>query len=189
MNIVKFVVIFSFPVFTGCAKVSLETAEPIKVDVTMRVDIYQHVMEEVESIEERIHGEDKERLLNFLSAVPEVYAQEYSQEVMDAIERRRDRVLVIEDYFGREYVGETKDAYLENFPSNIPEEYKRAVEIIVEEENSDRETVYSAIAAKNKVDIKEIRKVFFKDHYDRAPGGYWFQIYSEGKGEFIWKRK
>lgn len=189
MNILKFMVIFLFPALTGCAKVSLETAEPIKVDVTMRVDIYQHVMEEVESIEEKIHGGDKERLLNFFSAVPEVYAREYSKEVMDAIERRRERVLIIEDYFSRGYVGETKEAYLEIFPSEVPGEYKQAVEIVVKEENSDREVVYAAIAAKNKVDIKEIRKVFFKDHYDRAPNGYWFQIHSGDKEEFVWKRK
>ena len=39
----------------GCAKVQVETTKPIKVDVNMRVDVYQHVVKDVESVNDQIY--------------------------------------------------------------------------------------------------------------------------------------
>ena len=56
----------------GCAGVQVGgTKEPIKVDVTMRLDIYQHIEKDIDAIESIVSGSskdgpaDKQSLLDF----------------------------------------------------------------------------------------------------------------------------
>jgi len=76
----------------GCARVSLQGSEkPIKVDISMRLDVYQHVEKDADSIENIVSGgKDKQSFLNLFVSV--AYAQEeMSPEVHDAALRRKDR--------------------------------------------------------------------------------------------------
>jgi len=171
----------------SCAKVNLQTSQPLKVDINMRVDVYQHVAKDVESIQNQIYGSTPKQI-NAILLMNEAYAQEYSSDVTAAIERRKARRDTIERYFAKGYIGEDKDAYLQYVTKeNILSDIKNAVESAIAEENADRSTIYKAIAQKNGVGVSETSKVFFDDDYKRAPNGYWFEVYEGGR--YIWKQK
>jgi len=179
--------IFSAIALISCAKVNLQTSQPLKVDINMRVDVYQHVASDVESVQNQIYGSTQKQI-NAILLMNEAYAQEYSADVTAAIERRRVRKEAIEKYFAKGYIGENKDAYLQLITKeNILSDLKNVIESTIAEENSDRSTIYKAIAQKNGVDVSQTSKVFFDDDYKRAPGGYWFEVY-EG-GQYVWKQK
>lgn len=188
----KMVLIGSILFLFGCAKVSLQTSQPLKVDISMKVDIYQHVVNDVDSIEGQIYGNKKdsvEKKLNALFSFEEVYAQDSPNELSLAIENRKARVSVIEEYFSQGYIGENKNAYLEIIMKDISEDTKREVELNIKKENADRETIYKATANKNSAELAKTQKIFFDDHYKRAPSGYWFEVDSDGQGNYTWIKK
>ena len=173
----------------GCARVQHRVSGPIKVDINMRVDVYQHVVEDARSIEDRIYNEEKDGS-NLIFASGVAYAEEVSSvEVDAAIKRRKERVVNITRYLDRGYIGENREAHLEmvvrGLPSNLDKEIKRTIK----EENRDREIIHRATAKKRGVDVSDVRKVFFEEHYKRAPAGSWFEVYSEGQGKYVWERK
>ena len=169
----------------SCARVNVETKKPIKVDINMRVDVYQHVVKDVEDINDQIYG-NSEKDFNSLFGFEEAYAADLSVGASEAISRRKDRVNIIEGYFRDGYIGENKDALLET-RGDLSAEEVIAVEEIVSKENEDRKIIYKTIAEKNGTDISSVRKASFESDYKRAPSGYWFQV-SGGSG-YIWKKK
>lgn len=168
----------------GCAKVNIATSKPLKVDINMRVDVYQHVAKDVESIEDQIYGSSKKQI-NAISFIESVYAQEGSPELNSAIQARRARAATIEDLFRKGYIGENKDAYVELRAKDGP----AGIQTVVSEENKDRSVIYAATAQKNGADILSVQKAFFDDHYKRASAGSWFQVFDETKGAYEWKQK
>lgn len=165
----------------GCARVLVETKDPIKVDISMRLDIYQHVLRDVEAIEEQIYGQP-EKKMNFLFTVSKVYA---ADSVETAIKRRRDRVSEIEEYFNSGYIGENRSAYLEVLVSEAPDKLKRTIK----QENQDRQIIYEDTARKNNAPLGEVKKVFFNNHYSRAQAGWYFEVYDSSTGRYSWKQK
>ena len=179
--------VFLAIVLMSCAKVNLQTSQPLKVDINMRVDVYQHVAKDVESIQDQLYG-PAQKQINAILMMNEAYAQEFSADVTAAIERRKSRIGAIEKYFEKGYIGENKDAYLQFIAKeNILADLKNTVESAIAEENADRGTIYKAIAQKNGVDVSETAKVFFDDDYKRSPNGYWFEVYEGGR--YTWKQK
>ncbi|MEI8349657.1 MAG: DUF1318 domain-containing protein [Candidatus Omnitrophota bacterium] len=174
-------------VMIGCAKVNLQTAKPLQVDINMRVDVYQHVAKDVESIQDQIYGTAKEKQMNAILFIEAVYAQESSSGLSSAIERRRVRKDTITEYFKKEYIGENKNADLEIVSKNMPADEQSKVQEALRAENQDRDTIYQATATKNGVGIQEVRKMFFDDDYKRAPGGSWFEVYSGNS--YSWQKK
>lgn len=166
----------------SCAKISVETTKPIKVDVNMRVDVYQHVVKDIEDINDQIYG-SPEKDFNFLFDFARVYA---ADQMSTAISRRKERVDVIEEYFVQGYIGENKNAFLE-LRGNVPEEKSGQIQKVISEENKDREMLYKAIAEKNGIGVSSVQKVSFESDYKRALSGYWFQAL-DGE-EYIWKKK
>ncbi|MFC1599192.1 DUF1318 domain-containing protein [Candidatus Omnitrophota bacterium] len=153
----------------------------------MRVDIYQHVVKDVESINDQIYG-DQEKQLNFNFLMQSAFAADSSSEAQEAISRRKSRVKTIEGYFAKGYIGENKDALLQ-MRGDVPSGLKSEVASILKEENRDRDIIYRETAQKNKANISEIRKVFFSSDLKRARGGYYFEVYSKEKGKYIWIKK
>ena len=172
----------------GCARIRVETPEPIKLDINMRVDVYQHVVKDVESIEDQIYG-GKEKQLNFIFEVKTAHAADYTGDVSAAIESRKKRVSVVEGYSRNGYIGENREARLEITGAEIPAELKKEIAKIVKEENKDRDIIYEAVAKKNGVDVVEIRKVFFGKHFKRAPSGGLFEVYDKEKEKYTWTKK
>lgn len=170
----------------GCAKVSVETKEPIKVDINMRVDVYQHVVNDVESINDQIYGSG-EKQLNAIFSIGVAYAEDFSADVSAAISRRKSRGKTIESYLAKGYIGENRNALLQ-LMGQAPADKRDSINKMVNEENSDRNAIYSAVAKKNETSQKEVRKVFFEDDYKRAPSGSWFEVYKDNT-TYIWVRK
>jgi uncharacterized protein YdbL (DUF1318 family) len=180
--------VLSILIMFGCAKVNLQTSKPIKVDISMRVDVYQHVAKDVESIQDQIYGKS-EKQMNAILFLESVYAEDNSSQLNSAIEARKARKDKISDYFNKGYIGENKDAYLEIIAKDLPSGLKSEIETVLQGENSDRDIIYQATAQKNGAGILEVRKIFFDDDYKRASSGFWFQVYSEKEGRYTWLRK
>ena len=101
----------------GCAKVRMEAPkDPIKLDITMRLDVYQHVSEDIDKIENIVAGKDEKPKASqsgdqsFLSIlVTEAYAQEeLSPELKEAALRRKDNRINVEKYLKAEVIAENK---------------------------------------------------------------------------------
>ena len=185
----KIFVAFVILAAIGCARVQHRVSEPIKVDIDMRVDVYQHVVEDARSIEDRIYNEE-EGDSNLIFASGLAYAAEvFSIEVDAAIKRRKERVVEITGYLDRGYIGENREAHLEIVVRGLPSELNKKIKRAIKKENRDREIIHRATAKKRGVDVSDVRKVFFEEHYKRAPAGSWFEVYSEGQGRYVWRKK
>ena len=99
----------------GCAKLSVQgTKEPIKVDISMRLDVYQHVQKDINAIEDIVGGapqekkpDDQQSLLGLF--IGSAYAQQdLSPEIQQAALRRKDRVSELYALEGQGVVGEDK---------------------------------------------------------------------------------
>jgi len=185
-NVGHIILIFFF--LSACAKVNVETKKPIRVDINMRVDVYQHLLKDVEAIESEVYGKEKKKL-NGIFSLKKVYAAEYSSVVEEAIKRRKERSSKLKEYFDQGIIGENKEAYIEIVKEDFPSVMREKIVKLVEEENKDREMIYKATAEKNGVTVSQVEKVFFQTHYKRAPQGYLFEVYDEKKGKYVWKKK
>ncbi|MBN2120802.1 MAG: DUF1318 domain-containing protein [Candidatus Omnitrophica bacterium] len=181
------VIIILALVLLGCAKLSVETKKPIQVDINMRVDVYQHVVNDVESINDQLYGPGDQGF-NILFGMQAAYASDLSEEANQAIARRKERLAKVEEYFAKGYVGENSRALLE-IKGSVPGEIKGQVQDTVNKENSDREIIYKAIADKNNSSLSTVREVSRNSDYNRAPSGYLFEVYDASQEKFIWKKK
>ncbi|MGE5197783.1 MAG: DUF1318 domain-containing protein [Deltaproteobacteria bacterium] len=184
----KIVAVFVALTVMGCARVNLQTSKPIKVDMNIRVDVYQHVVKDASSIEDQVYG-DSQKKLNALFGMENAYAEDQPQQLNSVIERRKGRVAKIEEYFRKGYIGENRNALLEIVDPNLDPGIKGEVEGLIQAENQDREMIYKANAQKNNADISQVHQAFFEDHYKRAPGGYYFEIYDQAQGKYAWVKK
>jgi hypothetical protein len=77
--------------WVGCARVQVRAPkDPIKLDISMRLDVYQHVEKDIDAIENIVSGSGDQGFLDVF--VKEAYAaDELSPEVEQAALRRRDR--------------------------------------------------------------------------------------------------
>ncbi|OGW75712.1 MAG: hypothetical protein A2Z72_03315 [Omnitrophica bacterium RBG_13_46_9] len=156
----------------GCATVKVQSPkEPIKVDITMRLDVYQHVQKDINSIEDIVTGADKGQKVpgqqSFLYRFVETaYAQELSPEVEQAALRRKDRrgELISLEQAGT--VGETSLGLVV-----IRGSADASAEKIVNAENSDRMVIYNEIASKNGTSVKDVQKLYAERIQKDAPSG------------------
>jgi len=163
-----------FFVLLGCARVSIDTKKPIQVDVKMRVDIYQHVAQDVANIEDMISSEPKtqgaDQVSLFFLGAKEAWAQEeadYPEDVRAAIERRRERRSELVSWEAKGVIGENM--------SGQAELVNRAADSgaagLVEQENRDRSIIYTYVAGKNGASVDETAKVSAKRIQEDAPSG------------------
>lgn len=97
----------------GCARVMVETPkEPIKIDVSMRVDIYQHIQNDIDAIEGVVSGSqtqaqtpDKHSKLNFF--IGTAFAQDdLDPAVKEAALRRKARLSALQSLMSQGAIGE-----------------------------------------------------------------------------------
>lgn len=175
----KYCLWISLVVFVlGCAKVSLQTSEPIKVDINMRLDIYQHAVEEIDSIEDQVFGDKMSFRLPAL--IRDAYAL---TDVEQAVYSRKARTKKIEQMFANGLVGEDRNALLIILKDGASDSDKK----FVKDENADRKLIYKATAEKMNLEYNKIVKLFYDDHFKRAQKGYMFETLVNGKYE--WKKK
>ncbi len=158
--------------YLGCARVSVQgSKEPIKLDISMRLDIYQHVKNDIDNIENMVSGskeqakpKDKQSFLGrFISYA---YAQEgLGAEVEEAAMRRKGRYSQIAAAESRGAVGEDRFGMVQvrNGDSNL--------QGMVSQENQDRMTIYRAVARKNGASLEEVQRLYAKRLQSDAPAG------------------
>jgi uncharacterized protein YdbL (DUF1318 family) len=177
----------------GCAKMQVGgTKEPIKVDISMRLDIYQHVEKDIDEIESIVSGSkeknkalDKQSLLGYF--ISNAYAQEgLSQEVEQAALRRKDRYAELSSLQSKGVVGENGAGLLEIRNSSAA---NLSVRELVKLENNDRMIIYRSIAQKNNTSLKEIQKLYAKRLQNDAPTGTPIEILNQATGASEWTVK
>lgn len=175
--------------FLGCARVSVQgTKEPIKVDIAMRLDIYQHVEKDIDAIEGIVSGAkekskpaDNQSFLGFF--VSTAHAQEsLSPEVEQAALRRKDRVDTLRALEATGAIGENKSGMVEarNSSGNAQ---------LITAENSDRMIIYKSLAVKNGTSVDEIGQLYAKRLRNDAPAGTPVEIVNDTTGAYEWKVK
>ena len=178
----------------GCARVRVEAPkEPIKVDVSMRLDIYQHVAKDIDNIESIVSGAGQKSgaadKSSFLSpfALDTAWAQEQlSPEVEAAALRRRDRFQSLQSLEQSGVVGENRLGLVEvRSPSNASND----TYALVKAENADRMSIYQAISKTNNLALEEVEKLYAQRLQTSALSGTPIEVLDQAKGDFIWKTK
>ena len=166
----KMFVFLGFLVFSvvGCATVKLQTpAEPIKLDVTMRLDVYQHVQKDIDAIESIVTGGQPEGLISLFDAlVPTAYAEDLSPEIENAALRRKARYSQIVELGKAGVIGENSLGM-----AVVRKAADASAEKLVKEENNDRMVIYEGIARKNGTSVTDVQKVYAKSLQNSAPAG------------------
>lgn len=160
----------------GCARVNIESKKPIKLDVTMRLDIYQHVAKDVTAIEDLISAPKPENAavlpktsLLFLG-VEEAFAEEeggYPADVKVAIDARKARRNILVSLESQGVIGENIRGLVEVKDTSSGGEASE----LVRDENSDRKKIYAYVASKNGVSEEETAKMFAQRIQTDAPQG------------------
>lgn len=151
-------------VFAGCARVRVEAPkEPIKLDISMRLDIYQHVAKDIDAIEDIVSGKEQKKpagkegsMLDIL--VRDAYAEEgFGPEVERAALNRRDRRPQLLSLEEQGIVSENKLGLVETTGGA-----DSSIKDLVSAENNDRMVIYKAIAAKNGISVEEVQEIYAK---------------------------
>jgi len=177
--------------FLGCARVRVEAPkDPIKLDISMRLDIYQHVAKDIDAIEDIVSGNENKPAVGKQGSwldvfVKDAYAQEsMSPEVEKAAYGRRDRKPQLISLEESGVVGENKLGMVE-----IRASANSSAQAIVDAENNDRMTIYKAIAQKNGISMEEVQKMYAKKLQDGASSGTPVEALNESSGRYEWKTK
>ena len=151
----------------GCARVNLTSKEPIKLDVTMRLDIYQHVAKDANAIEDMISS-PKTSWLDL--GVQEAFAQEegFPVDVQAAIDARKARRSELVGWLEKGVVGENADGFVEVRNAAAGDD---SVVALVSDENKDRRLIYAHVAKKNGTEASQTGRVFAKRIQSDAPAG------------------
>jgi len=184
-----------FNVLLGCARVRVEAPkEPIKVDISMRLDIYQHIEKDIDAIESIVSGskekqkteaKDNQSLLG--GFILNAYAQEgLSPEVERSALKRKDRLSELSSWEEKGVVGENRLGLVEIRNSGAA---GPSVGQLVNSENSDRMTIYQEVAKKNGTSVEEVQKLYAKKLQANAPSGTPIEALNESTGQYEWKTK
>lgn len=179
----------------GCARLSVQGAkEPIKVDISMRLDVYQHVEKDIDAIESMVSGEKnrdkgkpegKQSLLRIL--VNNAYAQEgLSPEVEQAALRRKNRIDELYAFEEKGIVGENKLGMVELRDSS---QRSDSVNQLINAENNDRMVIYKSVADKNNTSIEDVQKLYAKRLQNDTPAGTPIEVLNPSSGSYEWKIK
>lgn len=176
----RFIITLAAVVFViGCAKLSVQgTKEPIKVDISMRLDVYQHVEKDIDAIEGIVSGEkgkneDKDKLNDKQSFLRIFISNAYAQEglgldVEQAALRRKNRVDELYALESKGIIGENKSGMVELRDSSAG---GGSVDQLISAENSDRMVIYQSVAGKNNTSLEDVRRIYAKRLQNDAPTG------------------
>ena len=167
----------------GCASLQVKAPkDPIKMDITMRVDVYQHIEKDIDAIESIVTGDEKARAkeTSFMDALMSTaYADTgLDPEVEKAALRRNDRYSQVVALLKSGAVGENGQGLLDiRKPGEADASFVNA-------ENNDRMIIYSLVAKKNGVSVGDIQKIYAEKLQSQAPQGAWIEVPGSG-----WQQK
>ncbi len=156
----------------GCARVQVVAPkDPIKVDIAMRLDVYQHVEKDINTIEDIVSGKKSggkpQSMLNYFVGV--AYAEEgLSAEVEGAAMSRKARYQDLASAESSGHIGENRSGFVELRAAGTGD---ASLDSLVSAENSDRMIIYNSIAGKNGATLDEVQKLYAKKLQSGAPSG------------------
>jgi hypothetical protein len=178
----------------GCARVRVEAPkDPIKVDISMRLDIYQHLEKTIDKIEDMVSPNadpapsafGKQSLLDVILPSAAYAADAVSDpEIEGAVQRRKNRFAQITALLKKGTAGENRVGLLE-----LRRPASGAEKEIIKEENSDRMVIYMKLAARNGVAVEEIEKLYAKRLQESLPPGAPAEVFDLDKGAYVWRIK
>ena len=127
--------------------INLATPEPVKVDVGVRLDIYQKT--------------------------PTKSKSETSS--LEIAKDRRLRSGEIQQLKNNQVIGETRDGYLDLLHPPTDPKYLAYAKSVVDDENTDRTVLYLASAQSESKPLELIEEQYAKLWHDRAYPGEWVQ--------------
>jgi uncharacterized protein YdbL (DUF1318 family) len=188
-----FLVLVAMIFCLGCARLSVQgSKEPIKVDISMRLDVYQHVQKDIDAIEDIVGGAPQEKKIDDQQSFQAIfvgyaYAQEtLSPEIQQAALRRKDRVSELRALEGQGVVGEDKSGLVQLRDAS---QAGSPVEALIAAENIDRLVIYRGVADKNNTPVEEIQKVYAQRLQADAPAGTPIEVLNPATGAYEWKKK
>lgn len=156
----------------GCAHIKVDAPkDPIKLDVSMRLDIYQHIQSDIDNIEDMVSGsgkkakaDDKHSLLDLVST--NAYAEDgLPASVEEAVNRRKDRREELLSLEAAGSIGETHHGMV------MVKKSAGNAQGLANAENADRELIYQAVADKNGSSKDEVAALYAKRLQRDAPAG------------------
>ena len=193
MKKIVFFIGFAVLLGLGCARIRVEAPkEPIKMDISMRLDIYQHVEKDINAIEDMVSGpkketkpSDKQSFLDSFNSC--AYAQEgISPQAEQAALRRKDRRDTLLSLEEKAVIGENKSGLVE---IRKPDAANKDADSLVEAENSDRMIIYNYIAEKNNTPLEEVQRMYANRLQNDAPSGTPIEVLNTSGGTSEWKVK
>ena len=152
---------------TACAgpTVNLSTPQPIKVDIAMRLDVYQHAKEASKKSTSSVAANT------------------------DPVEARRNRMADIQTFKNSRLVGEGRDALLA-IRVETPGDYGDFIRKTVDAENADRMALMKSDAEKQKTSLPQIQTKQASLAAKLAFKGEWIEVVKDdGSAEWIQKEE
>jgi hypothetical protein len=152
---------------SGCLKpfeVNVNTPEPIKVDLSVDVNVYQY------------NGGEKKK------------TEDASDDFREAMDRTRNRMGEIQELKNNRLVGEDRGGLLSirNRPAG---EYGEYVETTVEAENHDRELLMKHEAGDEDTPLEKIREEQWKHRQRKSFPGEWIEVLDDDGRSYHWIQK
>lgn len=185
-------ILTAFILVWGCARVSVQgSKEPIKVDISMRLDIYQHVQKDIDAIEDIVSGDkgkkgqkDNHSLLSIFSGI--AYAEEgLSPEVEQAALRRKNRLNELYSLEEKGIAGENRMGLVE---ARNQSKADAAARQLIDAENNDRMVIYKSVAAKNNTGVEQVQNLYANKLAQNAPAGTPVEVVG-ASGAYEWRIK
>ncbi len=157
-------VVCSALALTGCKSIPIDvgTKDPVKVDIAMKVDVYQH-------------GDP---------AGPKKAAP---PPATDAAKSRRLRMGEIQVLKNSRLVGESQAGALE-IRTLPPGEYGDYVKMTVDAENADRSRLIEKLAKEKNIPVSQAARQQAELFQTGSFAGEWIEV-SDAEGKFAWKQK
>lgn len=153
----------AFLILHGCAPtLRLDTPEPVKIDVAMRVDVFTHEAEK--------------------SPDPSGAGAVRTPAATSPHQRQRLRMAEVQTLKNDSIIGEGADGLLAIVRPPTDPDYLAYAQRIVTEENADRQEVFQQEASDKARPLEEIVKEFAKRRREAAFRGEWIQSPS---GEWV----
>jgi len=177
----------------------------VKVDVNVRIDVYQHAVDVVDYISGEsetlpdIEADTKskptgmlEKAIDLAFSVKTVYAAEtsnnpYFKEIVQSMKKRYSE---IQNYKQDGSMGENHKGLLSMRDSEkmkTDAAYAAKVEKLLKEENQDREQLYRLDAKLKNTPYEKIVKLYATLWADKAQKGQWIEV--EKDGQWVWQEK
>ena len=167
---------------TGCSSlpdVNLTTDEPLKVDINVRLDVYQHEGQEGESSENSASSDD--------AAASQLAAESAASADLVA-KRKRNRMEEVQRLKNNRLVGENHRGLLTI--RKLPlDDYGDYVKKTVEEENYDRNYLMRVEAKERGALLHDVQEMTWKENLARSYEMEWIEIPGDQEGTFVWKQK